>query len=93
MGVYVDDLIITGTSVQEINSFKSHMLQKYKMSDLSLFSYYLGIEVRQSEDAITMCQFVFVEKIQELTRMEDCNSCHTQMESRLRLKSKMGAHL
>ena len=51
VGVYVDDLIITGDSVQEIERFKAQMTNKFSMSDLGLLSYYLGIEVNQSSGA------------------------------------------
>nr|GEX55916.1 ribonuclease H-like domain, reverse transcriptase, RNA-dependent DNA polymerase [Tanacetum cinerariifolium] len=45
IGVYVDDLIITGTPKKEIDKFKAQMEEKIKMSDLGLLAYYLGIEV------------------------------------------------
>ncbi|XP_076937607.1 uncharacterized protein LOC143605339 [Bidens hawaiensis] len=48
VGVYVDDLIVTGSPKKEIDKFKSQMEGKFKMSDLGLLAYYLGIEVTQS---------------------------------------------
>nr|GFB40266.1 ribonuclease H-like domain, reverse transcriptase, RNA-dependent DNA polymerase [Tanacetum cinerariifolium] len=45
VGVYVDDLIITGTPRKELEVFKSHMEDKVEMSDLGLLAYYLGIEI------------------------------------------------
>ncbi|PWA86893.1 copia protein [Artemisia annua] len=44
VGVYVDDLIITGTPRKELELFKSQMEEKFEMSDLGLLAYYLGIE-------------------------------------------------
>ena len=44
VGVYVDDLIITGSSDKEIAKFKNQMQDLFKMSDLGLLSYYLGID-------------------------------------------------
>jgi hypothetical protein len=46
VGVYVDDLIITGSDHNNIRSFKEEMAAAFKMSDLSLLHYYLGIEVK-----------------------------------------------
>ena len=46
IGVYVDDLIITGARTEDINSFKREMAARFLMSDLGALSYYLGIEVR-----------------------------------------------
>jgi hypothetical protein len=49
VGVYVDDLIISGPSVQDVLRFKTEMRRKFNMSDLGLLSYYLGIQVKQEE--------------------------------------------
>nr|GFA03075.1 ribonuclease H-like domain, reverse transcriptase, RNA-dependent DNA polymerase [Tanacetum cinerariifolium] len=49
VGVYVDDLIITGTPKREIDKFKYQMKEIFEMNDLGLLAYYLGIEVTQSE--------------------------------------------
>jgi hypothetical protein len=91
VGVYVDDLIITGTCVEEIMSFKAEMHRLFKMSDLGLLSYYLGIEVRQEHGEITVCQRAYAEKILERAGMAGCNACHTPMEARLKLKKEDGA--
>jgi hypothetical protein len=54
VGVYVDDLIITGTDRDMVGKFKVEMQNVFKMSDLGLLSYYLGIEVHQSKQGITV---------------------------------------
>ena len=46
VGVYVDHLIVTGARTEDINSFKREMTARFRMSDLGVLSYYLGIEVR-----------------------------------------------
>jgi hypothetical protein len=48
VGVHVDDLIITGSDRDNIRSFKEEMVVTFKMSDIGLFHYYLGIEVKQN---------------------------------------------
>lgn len=45
VSVYVDDLIITGHSNDDITTFKLEMKEVFCMSDLGLLSSYLGIEV------------------------------------------------
>ena len=47
VGVYVDDLIMCGPDTDRITEFKSQMMKLFKMSDLGLLSYYLGLEVNQ----------------------------------------------
>jgi hypothetical protein len=45
LGIYVDDLIITGSCDMEITRFKEEMSSRFSMSDLGLLKLYLGIEV------------------------------------------------
>ena len=91
VGVYVDDLIISGPDVDGINQFKAEMKRKFSMSDLGLLSYYLGIEVKQEGEGITLSQGSYAVKILEGAGMIDCNPCDTPMEPRLKLyKSKEG---
>jgi hypothetical protein len=39
VGVYIDDLIITGTGKELITAFKTEMKNQFQMSDLGLLSY------------------------------------------------------
>jgi hypothetical protein len=87
MGIYVDDLIITGNDDVEINNFKLQMSAKFKMCDLGLLSFYLGINVKHGSDGINMSQAVYVHKILEHVGMGSCNSCYTPMEHRLKLSN------
>jgi Reverse transcriptase (RNA-dependent DNA polymerase) len=73
VGVYVDDLLITRTCELEIARFKSEMMEKFKMSDLGLLTYYLGIEVQQKPNMITLCQESFAQKILKECDMNECN--------------------
>jgi hypothetical protein len=43
VGVYVDDLIITGGDAVAVNKFKGQMMNTFRMSDLGLLSYYLSL--------------------------------------------------
>lgn len=78
--VYVDDLLVTGTSVEIILEFKREMESKFEMSDLGKLTYYLGIEVRQEEDGIVLVQDRYAMKILEQTGMDSCNPTHVPME-------------
>ena len=85
VGVYVDDLIITGGSQVDIDKFKLEMQSTFKMSDLGLLHYYLGLEVSQSEEGITVCQSAYAAKILETASLTGCNPTCTPMEPRLNL--------
>jgi hypothetical protein len=83
VGVYVDDLIITGCT--GINKFKAEMKKMFSMSDLGLLSYYLGLEVQQLEEGIKIGQAAYAAKLVERSGMSDCNPCAFPMEPRLKL--------
>jgi hypothetical protein len=85
VGVYVDDLIITGESSSEISKFKGEMKKASRMSDLGALSYYLGIEVRQGKHGIELGQCSYATKLLEKIGLNDCNSCATPMEGKLKL--------
>lgn len=87
VGVYVDDLINCGPIVININSFKQQMMQTLSMSDLGLLTYYLGMEVRQDVNEITICQKAYASKIVEKCNMANCNPTDTPMEQRMKLSS------
>lgn len=88
VGVYVDDLIMTGTSGAGIKEFKSQMKHMFSMSDLGLLSYYLGIEVSQTSQGISICQPAYAAKVLEKCGMAECNPCQTPMETRLELSKE-----
>ncbi|KAK1645758.1 hypothetical protein QYE76_063563 [Lolium multiflorum] len=89
LGVYVDDLIITGTSTAAIGEFKQEMTSMFRMRDLGLLSYYLGIEVTQRPGCIRLGQAAYAEKLLDRMGMSDCNATAAPMELRLKL-SKNG---
>jgi len=66
-------------------------MQTFNKSDLGLLSYYLGMEVRQEENAITICQRSYAAKIVEQCQMTGCNPTDTPMEQRIKLTTaKLG---
>ncbi|GJV25900.1 ribonuclease H-like domain, reverse transcriptase, RNA-dependent DNA polymerase [Tanacetum coccineum] len=85
VGVYVDDLIITGTPKKEIDKFKAQMEEKFKMSDLGLLAYYLGIEVTQTKGDISIKQSAYANKILKEAGMLESNETVIPMDPGTRL--------
>jgi hypothetical protein len=83
--VDVDDLLITGSSVLEIQKFKKHMEKVLKMSDLGVLHYYLGIEVKKKNGGLILTQANYAHRILEKAGMEGYNPCRIPMESKLKL--------
>ena len=90
VAVYVDDLLVAGSSIGLVEEFKRGMSSKFEMSDLGRLTYYLGIEVVQHEDGITLCQERYAKKILQETGMADCNPVHAPMEPSLKMSKSQG---
>ena len=56
VSLYVDDLLITGSSAKLIDEFKLDMMQVFEMIDLGLMTYFLGMEIKQGKDQVFICQ-------------------------------------
>ena len=54
--VYVDDIILAGTSLIEFDRIKNILDGKFKIKDLGTLKYFLGLEVAQSKEGITISQ-------------------------------------
>jgi hypothetical protein len=85
VGVYVNELIITGTSSEDITAFKLEMKRVFLMRDLCLLSYYLGIEVNQSAAGISLCQSSYATKLLERSGMNSCNPSLAPKKPRLKM--------
>ena len=78
--LYVDDLIFTGNNLEMISEFKREMATEFEMTDIELMSYYLGIEVKQSNDGIFISQNNYAKKILKEFNMENCQPVSTPVE-------------
>jgi hypothetical protein len=56
------------------------------MSDIGLLTYYLGIEVKQGDEGMTLSQCCYAKKIIEKGGLVGCNPCQVPMQSKLKLK-------
>jgi hypothetical protein len=54
--VYVDDIILAGTSIDEFNIIKKILDAQFKIKDLGALKYFLELEVAQSREGIHISQ-------------------------------------
>ncbi|XP_062227436.1 uncharacterized mitochondrial protein AtMg00810-like [Phragmites australis] len=85
---WVYTLVITGTSSCGIQKFKKEMSDLFKMSDLGLLHYYVGIEVKQQAKGIFLSQGAYAKRVPEKAGMAECNPCQVPMESLLKLSKE-----
>ena len=65
--VYVDDIIITGSSSLAIDKFKQQLSERFHMKDLGILKYFLGIEVARGKDGLFLSQHKYVLDIISVT--------------------------
>lgn len=93
VGVYVDDLLVTGSNRSKVEEFKLRMNQQFEMSNLGLLSFYLGIEVNQASSFTTLKQSAYARKLLEKSGMMYCNPSKFPMEHKLQLDKDEGGKL
>ncbi|XP_051115697.1 uncharacterized mitochondrial protein AtMg00810-like [Andrographis paniculata] len=85
VGVYVDDLIVIGSNEDQVTRFIGKMQQVFDMSDLGMLTYYLGVELRQSEKGIEISQAGYANGILQTAGMWDCNPTKWSMDEKFSL--------
>jgi len=53
---YVDDIILAGNSMYEINSIKNSMHSNFRIKDPGQLKYFLGLEIARRKKGIHICQ-------------------------------------
>lgn len=72
--LYVDDLLVTGDSEEEIAEFKRSMKKEYDMIDLGHLSYFLGLEFVQRTDGVLIHQRRYINEVLKRFNMLNCNN-------------------
>ncbi|XP_017982276.1 PREDICTED: uncharacterized mitochondrial protein AtMg00810-like [Theobroma cacao] len=54
--VYVDDILIGSTSAQAASNVKGFLSSQFKLKDLGKVKFFLGLEIAQSPEGISICQ-------------------------------------
>eukprot|EP00253_Pinus_taeda_P012151 PITA_12151 len=91
--VYVDDLIITGSSAHLIHGIKQVLCNTFDMTDLGLLHYCLGLEVWQTENNIFLSQSKYARNLVDRFKMQDCKPTTTPMELGLKLSAQSSSPL
>ena len=70
--LYVDDLILTGSDPSLIAHVKTHLKKKFEMTDLGPLHYFLGLQVLQTKEGISLSQPKYACDLLCCFHMEDC---------------------
>ncbi|KAG8477680.1 hypothetical protein CXB51_027679 [Gossypium anomalum] len=92
--VYVDDIVITGSSVDEINCFVQMLYNQFALKDMGELHYFLGIEVsKSSSGSIHLCQRKYIRELLTRSSMANARSVHTPMITSSQLSKDEGEPL
>ncbi|GKA84810.1 ribonuclease H-like domain-containing protein [Tanacetum coccineum] len=78
--VYVDDIVITGNNLEEINKFKIFLSSKFMIKDMGKLKYFLGIEILESGNGICLNQMKYCLELLAEIGMLACKPCGTPIE-------------
>ena len=62
-----------------MRKFKEDMKQTFEMTDLGEKAYFLGMEIKQKNGEVFICQKKYAKKILKKFRMDECESVYTPM--------------
>jgi len=83
--VYVDDIILTGNSTDEMAHIKHVLHSNFRIKDLGILKYFLGIRVAHSETSIYLCQRKYCLDLIRDSGLSGCKPCCIPMDNSLML--------
>lgn len=86
--VYVDDIILTGDDVVEMNRLKKNLAAEFEIKDLGTLRYFLGMEVARSKRGVVVSQRKYILDLLEETGMSGCRPSDTPMDPNVKLWEK-----
>lgn len=91
--VYVNDILLTGNNTEEIRDLKIFLDKEFKIEDLGLASYFLGMEILPESDGLIITQRKFT--LDLLLEYPDIGSrpASTPLDPTIKLSSNSGTIL
>ncbi|GKB53716.1 ribonuclease H-like domain-containing protein [Tanacetum coccineum] len=78
--IYVDDIVITGNCVKEIDQFKTYLKSKFNIKDLGSLKYFLKIEVIKISDDSSLSHRKYCLELLKEYALLGCKLVSTHME-------------
>ncbi|WVZ83847.1 hypothetical protein U9M48_030944 [Paspalum notatum var. saurae] len=93
MLIYVDDIIVTGSSMEAISALLKDLREEFALKDLGNLSFFLGIEVQKEGNGILLSQEKYALEILSRVGMTYCRPCTTPLPSSEKLSRFEGKEL
>jgi hypothetical protein len=88
--LYVDDIIRMTSSFELLHSITSRLSSKFAMTDLSNLSYFLGILITQSTNALHLSQRQYALDLLKHACMAECHATTTPVDTCAKLSASDG---
>ena len=90
ISLYVDDILVAGSNLVEVENIKRQFTERYEMKDLGELNYYLGMKITRTEESIKLDQSGYIREIVEkygyLLSGKEGRTYNTPMERDLKLR-------
>ena len=83
--VHVDDLILVTDSEKEMIDLKTSLANHFKMKDMGVLHYCLGVSVTIKDGVLQISQEQYIGKIMRKYKLQDCKTVSTPMDLNVKL--------
>lgn len=90
ISLYVDDLLVTGSNTSLVEKFKQETMEAFEMTDLDVMTFFLGMEIKQDEHEVFICQKKYAKQILKKFKLEECKVMSTPMNQKEKLCKEDG---
>lgn len=84
--VYVDDIVMTGDDLHELEMLKEFLSRQFEVKDLGTLKYFLGMEVARSAKGIAISQRKYVLDLLKETGLLGCKPVATPVDPNQKLE-------
>ena len=86
--LYVDDMLIAGANLHEIDELKKKLSEEFAMKDLGAAKQILGMRIKRTRESIELSQEEYVKKVLQRFNMEDARSVSSPLASHFKLSKQ-----
>ena len=79
MQIYVDDIIFGSTNASLCKEFSKLMQDKFEMSMMGEFKFFLEIQINQCKDGVYVHQSKYTKELLKKFKLGDCKETNTPM--------------
>ncbi|KAK1415538.1 hypothetical protein QVD17_31321 [Tagetes erecta] len=91
--LYVDDIVLTASNVQLLQSIIKTLSREFAMTDLGTLHHFLGITATRSDKGLFLSQASYTRDILHRASMTNCKPCVTPVDTSAKLSATDGAVL